>query len=100
LSFLLNDVTKVVLGQVAIETSTVDAWHMIVGMFSSQSRAQLVHLRSKLSSTLKGDSTCAAYYIQMKGFADEMAVTGQQLDDEEVICYIRVGLDVDFNPFV
>jgi hypothetical protein len=36
----------------------------------------------------------------MKGFADEMAVTGQQLDDEEVICYIRAGLDVDFNPFV
>jgi hypothetical protein len=39
LSFLLNSVTKEVLGQVATETLAVDAWCMIVGMFSSQLRA-------------------------------------------------------------
>jgi hypothetical protein len=36
----------------------------------------------------------------MKGFVNEMAVAGKRLEDEEVICYILVGLDVDFNPFV
>jgi hypothetical protein len=39
LSFLLNSVTKEVLGQVATETLAADAWRMIVGMFSSQLRA-------------------------------------------------------------
>jgi hypothetical protein len=60
----------------------------------------VVHLRSKLATTRKGDTTCAAYYVQMKGFVDEMAATGKRLDDEEVICYILASLDVDFNPFV
>jgi hypothetical protein len=99
LSFLLNSVTKEVLG-LATETSAADVWCTIVGMFLSQSRARVVHLCSKLATTRKGDATCATYYVQMKGFADEMAAAGKWLDDEEVICYILAGLDVDFNPFV
>jgi hypothetical protein len=69
-------------------------------MFASQSRARVVHLCPKLSSTHKGDSTYMAYYVQMKGFVDEMAVAGKRLDDEEVISYILAGLDIDFNPFI
>jgi hypothetical protein len=39
LSFLLNSVTKGVLGQVASESSAAAAWCAILGMFGSQSRA-------------------------------------------------------------
>jgi uncharacterized membrane protein YgcG len=100
LSFLLNSVTKEVLGQIIAETSAAGAWSAILGLFASQSRARIVHLRSKLASTCKGDLTCATYYALMKGYADEMVVARKRLDDEEVICYILVGLDVDFDPFV
>jgi hypothetical protein len=100
LSFLLNSVSKEVLGQVAMKTSVAGVWHTILGMFASQSRARIVHLRSKLTSTRKGESTCAAYFTQMKGFTDKMAVAAKRLDDDEVICYILVGLDFEFNPFV
>jgi hypothetical protein len=41
-----------------------------------------------------------AYYSMMKGFADEMAAVGKRLDNEDVICYILAGLDIDFNHFV
>jgi hypothetical protein len=100
LSFLINSVTKEVLGQVATETFVVAVWHAIMGMFASQSRARIVHLCSKLSSTCKGDLSYAAYYAQMKGYADEMAAVRKRLEDEDVICYILAGLDFDFNPFV
>jgi hypothetical protein len=70
-------------------------------MFSSQSRAQIIHLRSKLSSTRKGESTTyVVYYAKMKGFADEMAAAGKCLDDEEVTTYILEGFDFEYNPFV
>jgi hypothetical protein len=36
----------------------------------------------------------------MKGFTDEIAATGQHLDDQDTICYILVGHDFEFNPFV
>jgi hypothetical protein len=69
-------------------------------MFTLQLWVHIVHLRSKLSSTRKGESTCIAYYAQMKGFRDEMATTGKHLDEEEVICYILLGLEHESNPFV
>jgi hypothetical protein len=53
LSFLLNSVAKEALGQVATESSAAAVWRTIVEMFSSQSRALIVHLRSKLPSTHK-----------------------------------------------
>jgi hypothetical protein len=57
-------------------------------MFAFQSGARMVHLRSKLARTCKGDTTCTAYYARMKGYADEMAAARKRLDDEEVITYI------------
>jgi hypothetical protein len=100
LSFLLNSVTKEVLGQVATESSTAGTWHAILGMFGSQSRARIVHLQSKISSTCKGDMSGAAYYAKMKGYADEMVAADRRLDDEDVICYILASLDFKFNPLV
>jgi hypothetical protein len=81
-SFLLNSMTKEVLGQVATKTPTAGAWRAILGMFVSHSRACIVHLRSKLNNTCKGHSTCLAYYAQMKGFLHGGA--GKQLDDERM----------------
>jgi hypothetical protein len=69
-------------------------------MFALQSGARMVHLRSKLARTRKGDTTCTAYYARMKGYADEMAAARKRLDDEEVITYILAGLDIEFNLFV
>jgi hypothetical protein len=100
LSFLLNSMTKEVLRQVATEASAVGAWRAILRMFSSQSRAHVVHLCSKLSSTRKGDMNYDTYYSLMKGFMDEMVAAGKRLDDEDVICYILIGLDFEYNPFV
>jgi hypothetical protein len=100
LNFLLNSVTKEVLGQVATKTSAAVAWCAILGMFDSQSRVQIFHLHSTLSNTCKGNLSCAAYYVKMKGFADEMAAASKRLDDEDVICCILAGLNFEFNPFV
>jgi hypothetical protein len=36
----------------------------------------------------------------MKGCTDEMAAAGKHLEDEDVICYILVGPDFDFNLFI
>jgi hypothetical protein len=86
--------------QVAMKTSAAGVWRAILGMFMSQSQARIVHLRSKLSCTCKGESTCTAYFTHMKGFTDEMVAVEKHLDDEEVICYILEGLDHEFSTFV
>jgi len=36
----------------------------------------------------------------MKGLVDEMASAGHRLEDEELICYILTGLDMEYNLVV
>jgi hypothetical protein len=69
-------------------------------MYSSQSRARVLHLRSKFSSTRKGEMTCVVYFALMKGYADEMAATGKKIDEDDIVSYIISGLDADYNPMV
>jgi hypothetical protein len=40
------------------------------------------------------------YYSLMKGFTDEMVAASKCIEDEDVICYILAGLDLEYNPFV
>jgi hypothetical protein len=37
---------------------------------------------------------------KMQALSDEMASAGKTLDDEEMVSYILVGLDIEFNPVV
>jgi hypothetical protein len=69
-------------------------------MFTSQSRAHTIQLRTCLATTRKGDLSAVAYYNKMKGFADEMAITGKPLEDDYFISYVLAELDHDYNFFV
>ena len=53
-----------------------------------------------LATAQKGSSTIADYFNKMKSLADDMAVIGKRLEDEEIISYVLAGLDMDFNPIV
>lgn len=44
--------------------------------------------------------TVAVYFSKMRGYADEMAVAGKKLDDDDIISYILAGLDYEYNSFV
>jgi hypothetical protein len=36
----------------------------------------------------------------MRGYIDEMTVTGRPLDDDDIVSYILNGLDVDYNSLM
>jgi hypothetical protein len=53
-----------------------------------------------LATTQKGNMSISEYIAKMKSFADEMASAGKSLEDEELVSYILVGLDFDYNSVV
>jgi hypothetical protein len=55
LGFLLSSLSREVLTQVAALTTTADVWAALSTMHSSQSRAQIMHLRMQLATTAKRD---------------------------------------------
>jgi hypothetical protein len=80
LGHLLNSLTKDVLGQVAMASSSAEVWETLENMFSTQSRA-----RVQLATLKKGSLITIVYFNKMKTIADELAATGKKVDDEEMV---------------
>lgn len=63
-------------------------------------RARSVNTRIALATTKKGTMSAANYIAKMRNLADEMAVAGKPLGDEEFISYVLTGLGPDYNSLV
>jgi hypothetical protein len=42
----------------------------------------------------------AVYFAKMKEYVDEMAAAGKKLDNDDVVSYILIGFDADYNGVV
>ncbi|XP_066167858.1 uncharacterized protein [Oryza sativa Japonica Group] len=100
LAYLLNSLSKDVPQQVATLDTSAQVWDALTNMYASQSRARITNLRISLANTRKGSMTTAVYFSKMKGLADDLASVGKPLDDEELVSYILVGLDINYNLLV
>ena len=100
LGYLLRTMSREVLTQMVGQTTSAGVWSHVTKMFSSQSKARVVHLRTKLNQTRKENKTGAVYFGQIKSLADEMAIAGKPLDTEDIVSYVLAGLDDEYNGFV
>lgn len=100
LSYIVNSLTKEVLASVATVTTTAEAWTVLGTMYSVQSHARTTNLRMQLSMLKKGNMSIAAYYAKMKAYADELATIRKPIEDDEMVSFIVLGLDFDYNPIV
>jgi hypothetical protein len=66
----------------------------------SRSRARTVNTRIALATTQKGNMSVSEYITKMKSHAHEMASVKKPIDEEELVSYILVGLDIEFNSVV
>jgi hypothetical protein len=69
-------------------------------MFSSQSKARVVHLCTKLNQTRKEHKTGVMFFGQIKALANEMAAAGKPMDDDDIISYVLAGLYDEYDGFV
>jgi hypothetical protein len=100
LAYLLNSLSKEILGHVATKVTATAAWSALEELFTSQSRSKVTNLRFALTNTKKGNMTMSQYFTKMKGLTDELATSEKILDDEEIVSYILNGLDSDYTPLV
>jgi hypothetical protein len=84
---------------VGLRTSAA-IWKTVMEMFSSQSQARVVQLRTKLNQCRKENKTGQVYLDEIKGLSDEMAVAGKLLNNMDVISHILSGLDEEYDGFV
>lgn len=100
LSYLFGSLSKEIFAQVSSAMPTASLWAAIEGLNASQSRARVITMRMALATVSKGASSIADYFAKMKGLANDMALAGRKLEDEEMVSYILAGLDMEYNAII
>jgi hypothetical protein len=63
-------------------------------------RAGKVNTQLQLVATQKGNLSITEYVHKMWSLADEMAVAGRVIEEEELVEYILTGLGQEYDPIV
>ena len=99
-NYLVSSVSKEVLVQVSMCTSSAELWKAIHDMTASRSHGHIINTHMALATAQKGASSMQDYFNKMKSLSNDMAAAGKRLEDEELASYILAGLDSDCNPVV
>jgi hypothetical protein len=100
LGFLIQNMGREVLIQMVGLWTSASVWKSMMEMFSSQSQARVVQLRTRLNQCRKEDKSGQVYLDEINGLSDEMAIAGKPLDNLDVFSHILSGLDEEYDGFV
>jgi transposase InsO family protein len=75
-------------------------WAHLATRFAPNSKSHISHLRRQLQTMQQGDKGCSDYLLAAKNWADQLAATGNPVNDEELISYIVGGLNSSYQNFI
>jgi hypothetical protein len=96
LGYLLALLTHETLLHVSRCMIAAKAWFVLGALYASQSHARSVSTCIALATTKKNHLSVSDY-AKMCNYADELAATGAALRDDELVAYLLVGLNEDYN---
>ncbi|KAL5831806.1 hypothetical protein ACOSQ4_017160 [Xanthoceras sorbifolium] len=99
-SWLMTTLSARILGQVTQCVTSCEVWNTVTSLFSQQSMARIMHLRSQLQSTKKGSMKINEYIVKMRGLTDALMAAGQVMTERDLVSYILGGLGLEFDPVV
>lgn len=75
-------------------------WAALAKRFANQSQSHISTIKQQLQNPHQGSKSCSNYLQSAKSLANQLAVIGKQLDDEDLISSIINGLSPSFINFV
>jgi hypothetical protein len=100
LNMILITLSENVLSTVFGLNTSREAWTSLANRFASQSKSRITQLKRQLQTIRQDTKTCAEYLQIAKGFADQLAIVGNPIDDANLISFLIGGLNPSFNPFI
>jgi transposase InsO family protein len=100
LSWINATLTEKVLATVYGVNTSRQAWVSLATKFASQSPCRVAQLKRQLQHLHQGSKSCSEYLQSAKECADQLAISGKPVDDEDLISYVISGLNASYGPFV
>lgn len=89
-----------VLSTVARFSSSRDVWLSLEKRFASQSRTRIMQLKNQLQVTKRGNLSISDYIDKKLNIADNLALAGKPVDEDDFITLIMNGVGPAFESTV
>ncbi|KAA8538352.1 hypothetical protein F0562_027825 [Nyssa sinensis] len=100
LSWLNATLSETVLSSVYGLTTSRQVWTLLASRFASQSKSRVAYLKRQLQTLRQGTQPCSQFLQTAKSLADQLAIVGKPVDDDDLISYLISGLNPSFHAFI
>nr|CAN63127.1 hypothetical protein VITISV_033593 [Vitis vinifera] len=85
---------------IARTTTSLDAWKTLVNTYAKPSYGHIKQLKEQLKQCTKGSKSISEYMQAIKTHADELALLGKPIDDEDLIDRVLEGLSDEYKSVI
>jgi hypothetical protein len=100
LSWFIATLTEKVVPTIYGMTTSKQVWSALANRYANPSRSRINQLRRQLQMLRQGTKGCAEFVRTAKILADQLAIIGKPVGDDDLISYIVGGLKPQYNSFV
>ena len=100
LSWFITTLSKKVILTVYGLNTSHEVWTALAKRYASTSKSRINQLQRQLQTIHQGTQTCSEFIQEAKSFADELALSGKKIDEEDLISHLNGGLNPRFNAFI
>lgn len=99
-SSMIGAISLSVQSIVSIANTTKEVWSTLAATFGKASRGHVRQLKLQIERCAKGTKAISEYLRQIKDTADDLALLGKPMDEEDLTERILAGLLEDYKPEV
>jgi hypothetical protein len=100
LSWFIANLTEKVVPTIYGMTTAKLVWNALANRYANPSRSRINQLRRQLQMLRQCTKNCAEFVRTAKMLADQLAILGKPVGDDDLISYIVGGLKPQYNSFV
>ncbi|KAI4317156.1 hypothetical protein L6164_025054 [Bauhinia variegata] len=80
--------------------SSAEAWQCLSLSYANSSSSCIISLKAKLTQNPKGSRSIAHFLMEMRSIADELTLTQNPVNKEDLIVHIITQLEEEYSPLV
>ncbi|XP_020571647.1 uncharacterized protein LOC110018626 [Phalaenopsis equestris] len=94
---MFASISEPLMAYIASSSSSRDAWDKLTQMYANRSRSHILFLKERLSQATRGNKSVTEFLQSVKSLADQLALAGAPLQEEDLILHCLNGVGPEFK---